>query len=78
MEKMGQFSGIHISQTTRPFSFKFSRRIAYVHGEHKIYMNLVKIDIVVIEIQGVKNGKLEVPVNSIRTCLSHGFLGVDT
>ena len=37
MEKMGQFSGIHISQTTRPFSFKFSRRIAYVHGEHKIY-----------------------------------------
>ena len=27
------------------------------------YMNLIEIDLVVIEIQGVENGELEVPIN---------------
>ena len=78
MEKIRQFSGIHILQTTRPFSFKFGRRIAYVHGERKIYEFGKNRHSGFIEIQGVKYGELEVPVNSIRTYSSHGFLGADT
>ena len=35
------------------------------------YVNLIEIDIVVIEIQGVENGKLAVQ----HTCAPHGFLG---
>ena len=50
----------------------------HMYMESVKYMNLVNIDIVVIEIQGVKNGELEVLVNSIRTYSSHGFLGADT
>ena len=37
------------------------------------YVNLIEISPVVIEIQGVENSELVVPVNN--TCASHGFLG---
>ena len=36
MEKMGQFSGIHMPQTTGPFSFKFGMKNC-IYEEHKIY-----------------------------------------
>ena len=41
------------------------------------YVNLIEIDPVVIEIQGVENGELAVPVNN--TLVSHtAFLAADT
>ena len=41
------------------------------------YVNLIEIRPVVIEIQGVENGKLAVPVNN--TLVSHtAFLAADT
>ena len=41
------------------------------------YVNLIEIGPVVIEIQGVENGKLAVPVNN--TLVSHtAFLAADT
>ena len=41
------------------------------------YVNLIEIDPVVIEIQGVENGKLAIPVNN--TLVSHtAFLATDT
>ena len=41
------------------------------------YVNLIEIGQVVIEIQGVKNGELAVPVNN--TLVSHtAFLAADT
>ena len=41
------------------------------------YVNLIKIGIVVIEIQGVENSKLAVPVNN--TLVPHtAFLAADT
>ena len=39
------------------------------------YVNLIEIGPVVIEIQGVENGELAVPVNKQHTCAPHGFLG---
>ena len=38
------------------------------------YINLTEIGLVVIEIQGVENGDLAVPVNNTLVC-PHGFLG---
>ena len=40
------------------------------------YINLVEIGPVVIEIQGVKNGDLAVPVNNILVCHT-SFLAAD-
>ena len=41
------------------------------------YVNLIEIGLVVIEIQGVENGELAVPVNN--TLVSHtAFLAADT
>ena len=48
---MGQFSGTHISQTTRPISFKFGKW-GCVYGGHK-NVNMIEIGPVIIEIQGV-------------------------
>ena len=41
------------------------------------YVNLIKISQVVIEIQGVENRELAVPVNNTLS-VSHGFLGRHT
>ena len=45
--------------------------------EGKKYVNLIVISPVVIEIQGVKNDKLAVPVNNTLVC-SMAFLATDT
>ena len=46
----------------------------YIYGGHKICeYDRNRIGPVVIEIQGVENGELAVPVNN--TYASHGFLG---
>ena len=37
------------------------------------YVSLIEIGPVVVEIRGVENGELAVPVN--KTCVIHGFLG---
>ena len=73
---MGQFSGTHISQTAEPISFKFDMyRVAYMEGIK--YMNLIEIGPVVIEIQGIENGELVVPVNNTLEC-HMAFLAADT
>ena len=38
------------------------------------YVNLIEIGLVVMEIRGVENGDLAVPVNNTLVC-PHGFLG---
>ena len=50
-------------------------RVAYMEGIR--YMNLVEIGPVVIEIWGVENGKLAVPVNNTLMC-HMAFLAADT
>ena len=69
---MGQFSGTHISQTTGPLSFKFGMysRVSYMKGIK--YINLIEIGVVVIEIQGVENDELAVPVNKLVTITRNG------
>ena len=43
------------------------------------YVNLTGIGVVVIEIQGVENGDLAVPVNACNTLVCHAsFLRADT
>ena len=70
---MGQFSGTHISRTTGPIFFQ----IWYV-GSHKYEGHKIsEFDRVVIEIRGVENGELAVPVNN--TLVHHtAFLAADT
>ena len=68
----GQFLGTHISQTTGLIIFKFG-----IYMEGIKFVNLIEIDPVVIEIQGVENGELAVPVNN--TLVRHTvFLAADT
>ena len=72
---MGQFSGTHISPTTGPISLNLVCRVAYMKGIK--YVNLIEIGLVVIEIQGVENSELAVPVNN--TLVRHtAFLAADT
>ena len=47
-EKIGQFSGTHISRTTRPIISNLVCRVAYMEGIK--YVNLIEIGPVVIEI----------------------------
>ena len=61
---MGQFSGKHISQTIMLILSNY--RDAYMEGIK--YANLIDIGPVVIEIQGVENNELAVPVNNILVC----------
>ena len=75
VKKMGQFSGTKISQTTGLISFKFGMW-GCIYGGHKIYQ-LIEIGPVVIEIQGVKNGELAIPVNSTLVCHT-ALLAADT
>ena len=51
------------------------RRVAYM--ESIKYVNLIEINPVVIEIRGVENGKLVVPVNNTLVC-HMAFLAADT
>ena len=39
------------------------------------YINFMEIGLVVVEIQGVENGDLVVPVNNTLSCVPHIFLG---
>ena len=72
---MGQFSGTHISRTTGQFLSNLVCRVAYMEGIE--YVNLIEIGPVVIEIRGVENGELVVPVNN--TLVRHtAFLAADT
>ena len=75
MKKIGQSLGTHISQTTGQISLNLVCRILYM--EDIKYVNLIEIDPVVIETQGVENGELAVPVNN--TLVHHtNFLAADT
>ena len=56
---MGQFSGTHISRTAGAISFIFGMQDCVIK-----YVNLIEINLVVIEIQGVENDELVVPVNN--------------
>ena len=49
--------------------------VAYIEGIK--YVNLIEIRPVVIEIRGVENGKLAVPVNNTLVCHT-AFLACDT
>ena len=72
---MVQFSGTHISQTTRPISFKFGVYECIYEGIK--YVNLIEIGLVIIEIQEVENGELVDSVNN--TLVRHmAFLAADT
>ena len=71
---MGQFSGTHISRTTRLF-LNLVCRVAYMEGIK--YVNLIEIGSVVMEIRGVENGELAISVNN--TLVGHmAFLAADT
>ena len=63
VKKIGQFSGTRILQTTELIFFNLVamqvRLCNYMEGIK--YMNLVKINPLVIEIQGVEISKLKVP-----------------
>ena len=50
---------------------------SHVYGGHKIISNLIEIGPVFIEIWGVENGDLVVPVNNTLVCLT-SFLVADT
>ena len=72
---MGQFSGTHSLELLGRFLSKLVCRVTYMEGIK--YMNLIEINPVVIEIQGVENGELAVPVNN--TLVRHTtFLAADT
>ena len=71
-EENGAIFRTHISRTTGPISFKFG--IAYMEGIK--YVNLIEIGSVVIEIQGVENGELTVPINTLVCHMA--FLAADT
>ena len=49
--------------------------VAYIEGIK--YVNLIEICPVVVEIQGVENGKLAVPINNTLVCQT-AFLAADT
>ena len=67
---MGQFSGTHLTNYWANFF-----QICRIYGGHNI-CNLIEIGPVVIEIRGVENGELMVPVN---TLVRHTtFLASDT
>ena len=72
---MGQFQE-HISRKLlSQFLSNLICRVAYMKGIK--YVNLIEIGIVVIEIRGIENGELAVPVNN--TLAHHmAFLAADT
>ena len=72
---MGNFQE-HISrELLDQFLSNLVCRVAYMEGIK--YVNLIEIGPVVIEIQGVENGELAVPVNN--TLVHHmAFLAADT
>ena len=71
-EENGAIFRTHISRTNGPISLKFG--IAYMEGTK--YVNLIDIGSVVIEIRGVENVELTVPINTL-VCHT-AFLAADT
>ena len=76
-KKIGQFSETHISQTAYPIFFKFGTVYKVVNMKGINYVNLIEIAPVVIEIWGVENDDLVVPVNNRLVC-HMSFLAADT
>ena len=75
MKKLGQFLGLHISQTTRWIPTNLVCR-SCIYGWHK-YVNLIETSPAVIKIQGLENSNLAVPVNNTLVHLT-SFLATDT
>ena len=73
--KWGNFQGYISHKLLGQFLLNLVCRVAYMYGTK--YVNLIKINLVVIEIQRVENGELVVPVNN---ALVHhtAFLAADT
>ena len=65
MKKIRQFSGTHLTNYCR---------VTYM--ESLKYVNLIEISQVVIEIRGVENGELAVPINNTLVCYM-AFLAAD-
>ena len=66
---------MYISQTTTPISANLVCKVVYMKSIK--YVNLIEINPVVIEIQGVENGDLVIPVNNTFVCHT-SFLAADT
>ena len=78
-EEIGEENGAIFRNTSHKLLGQFLSnlvcRVAYI--EDIKYVNLIEISSVVIEIQGVENGELAVPVNN--TLVHHtAFLAADT
>ena len=71
-EEKGEETGTMFSNTSRELLGRFLSnlvyRIAYMEGIK--HVNLIEINSVVIEIRGVENGELAVPVNNTLVCVS--------
>ena len=72
VKKIGQFLETHISKTTKSILIC---KVVYIESIN--HVNLIEIGPVVIEIQGVENGDLVVPVNNTLVCRT-SFLAADT
>ena len=72
---MGQFSRTCICKLLSRFLSNLVCRVAYMEGIK--YVNLIEIGLVVIEIWGIENSKLPVPVNNTLVCYT-AFLAADT
>ena len=70
-ENWAIFRNTYLSQ----FPSNLVCRVMYIDDVK--YINLIEIGPVVIEIQGVRNGKLAVPVNNTLVCHA-AFLAADT
>ena len=77
MKKIDQFSEIHIPKTTESISFKFLLVCKVIYMEEIKYVNLIEIGPVVIEIRGIENGYLVVPVNTVAHLCGMTFLAAD-
>ena len=75
VKKMGNFQECISRKLLSQFLSNLVCRVVYVEGIK--YVNLIEIGPVVIEIRGVKNGELAVPMNN--TLVRHmAFLAADT
>ena len=76
--KIGQFSEMHISQTTYPIFFKFGMQSqAHIWRAENCKFDRNQSGTVVIEIRGVKHGNLALPANNTLVCCA-SFLAADT
>ena len=75
MKKIGQFLETHISKLLGRFFSNLVCHVVYMEGLK--YVNFIEIGPVVIEIHGVENSDLVVPVNNTLVCRM-SFLATDT